>query len=87
MNRMQTHLSQPDEKLTEIPTTQRRPAARPIDSYFQTHCDRNTAIIEAYRSGEHTMKAIAGHVGLHYSQVSRIINHTTKKAQERPHSL
>ena len=81
VDRMQAHLLKPNEQLSEIPMTQRRPVARPIDFYFRS--DRDDAIIEAYRSGEYTMKAIADHVGLHYSRVSRIINQAASKARDK----
>ena len=70
---MQTHIVKRNEQLSEIPMSQRRPVARQINSYFEVHNDRDTAIVEAFRTGDYTMKAIADFAGLHYSRVSRII--------------
>jgi len=81
VERMQAHVSKSNEELSEVPTSQRRPVAKPVDFYFQTHNDRDTAIVEAFRSGGYTMKEIADHVGLHYSRVSRIIARPPLKAR------
>ncbi len=67
-----------DRHLSEIPKTQRRPVAQPLNWYFKKHKDRDTAIFEAFRSGDYSMRAIGDHVGLHYSRISRIIGLTEK---------
>lgn len=59
--------------LDEIPATQRRAPAKPLEHYARTHRRRDEAIEAAYRSGGYSMKAIGEHFGLHYSMVSRIV--------------
>jgi putative transposase len=58
--------------LSEVPRAQRRAQARALADYAQSH-ERDEAIALAYLSGHHTMAAIAGHFGLHYTTVSRLI--------------
>lgn len=62
-----------NQHLSEIPKIQRRPVAQPLTWYFQNHNHRDTAIVEAFRSGGYSMRVIGDHVGLHYSRISRII--------------
>ncbi|WP_375057980.1 hypothetical protein [Zobellella sp. DQSA1] len=59
--------------LTEIPSTQRRPLAKPLEYYVNMASSRNEAIAQAYASGGYSMKALGEFFGLHYSRVSRII--------------
>lgn len=66
-------------ELSEIPATQRRPPPKPIEHYDCDHKLRNDAIVEAYKSGGYTLKAIGKYFGLHYSTVSGIVkNHKSK---------
>jgi putative transposase len=68
-----------DKELSEIPSSQRRPAPKPLAKYKNASEDRNTAIISAYQSGGYTLKEIGDYFGLHYSSVSGIIrNHKSK---------
>lgn len=68
-----------DKELSEIPSTQRRPLAKPLDEYQAINTSRNAAIIESYQSGGYTLKEIGEHFGLHYSTVSGIIrSHKSK---------
>ena len=68
-----------DKELSEIPSSQRRPAPKPLAEYKNASEDRNTAIISAYKSGGYTLKEIGDYFGLHYSSVSGIIrNHKSK---------
>ena len=64
----------PDDKdLSEIPSSQKRPLAKPLD-YFSGHiADRDEAIVSAFKSGGYSMKQIGEHFGLHYSRISRIV--------------
>ena len=62
-----------DSDLSEIPSTQKRRLAKPIADYLKTAATRNQGINAAYQSGGYSMKAIADHIGLHYSSVSKII--------------
>lgn len=43
-------------------------------SYYQTHYSDQGAIRAAYASGEYTLKQIAEHFGIHFSEVSRVLN-------------
>lgn len=61
--------------LSEVPFKQRRALPKPIAHYSETHKDRDAAIVAAYASGGYSQKEIADHFGLHYSCISRIINH------------
>ena len=63
-----------DQRLSEIPKTQRRPVARPLIWYFKKHRDRDAAIFEAFTRGGYNMREIGDHVGLHYSRISRIVS-------------
>lgn len=59
--------------LSEIPRVQRRSPAKPLQYYEETYQDSRRGMMEAYRSGEYTMKEIAGFFNVHYSTVSRAI--------------
>lgn len=67
-----------DQRLSEIPKTQRRPVARPLIWYFKKHRDRDAAIFEAFTRGGYNMREIGDHVGLHYSRISRIVSQIEK---------
>lgn len=58
--------------LGEIPRAQRRMLTQSLTE-FERRYDRNEAMARAYMSGQHTMAAIAGHFGVHYSTVSRMV--------------
>jgi putative transposase len=58
----------------EIPRAQRRPIARPLAEYVSyASGNKAAAMVNAYRSGEHSMSAIARAFGVHYSTVSRAV--------------
>lgn len=65
--------------LTEIPSTQRQPLAKPLEYYVNMASSRNEAIVQAYASGGYSMKALGEFFGLHYSRVSRIIREAKGK--------
>ena len=81
VDRMQGFMANPNEQLSEIPASQRRPVAPPLEDFFQAHTDRDKAILEAFRSGGYTMKAIGDFVGIHYSRVSRIVSRLQTEAR------
>ena len=58
----------------EIPRTQRRPIAKPLDYYQDKHKDAKQAMVAAYSTGDYTMQALADYFGVHYATVSRAIN-------------
>ncbi len=68
-----------DRDLSEIPKSQRRKKPKSLSSYEKNSQDRNEAIITAYKSGGYSMKELGDYFGLHYSRVSRIINHEKAK--------
>ena len=75
---MQSMIEQ-DKDLCEVPRSQRRPTAQPIEYYESRSKSRNDAIVETYRSGGYNLKQIGEHFGLHYSTVSGIVkNHKSK---------
>lgn len=61
------------QRLDEFPTSQYRPAPRPLDQYLLDAGYRDDAIVEAYASGGYTLQEIGDHFGLHYSRISKII--------------
>ena len=62
--------------LSEIPRAQRRPPAKSLRYYEENYQDRKRGIVEAYRTGDYTMKDIADYFNVHYSTVSRAIKKT-----------
>ena len=62
--------------LSEIPRAQRRPPAKSLHYYDENYQDRKRGIVEAYRTGDYTMKDIADYFNVHYSTVSRAIKKT-----------
>jgi len=68
------------KKLSEVPSSQRRPRPKTLKQYVATSPDRNSAICAAYRSGGYTLKEIGDYFGLHYSTVSGIIKNQKSKA-------
>jgi REP element-mobilizing transposase RayT len=77
VHRMQGHL-QDVEVLAEVPKVQRRPSPLALQFYAETHPDKRSAMVAAYRSGGYTMKAVADHFGVHYSTVSRAVRRDEK---------
>lgn len=64
--------------LTEIPRAQRRPKAKPLPHDASRYQDTKRLMVDAYATGDYTMKQIAEHFTVHYSTVSRAI----KKAEQ-----
>jgi len=75
---MQQHIEKA-ETLSEIPSSQHRPMARPLADYLEMEGDRNSGITRAYESGNYSLKEIGDHFGLHYSRVSRIVRMAKNK--------
>lgn len=69
---MQRQIEGDDAALAEVPRLQRRAAAKPLAEYEANH-RRDEAMALAYASGDHSMKAIAQHFGVHYATVSRAV--------------
>ena len=72
------HKIEKDADLSEIPSSQKRKAAKPLRYYEKKYKDRDTAILSTYASGGYSMKEIGDYYGLHYSRVSRIIKAKSK---------
>jgi putative transposase len=72
VERMQALAEQEGSALSEVPRQQRRPAAKPL-SWYAAELPRDEAMAAAYASGDHTMKTIAEHFGVHYATVSRAV--------------
>ena len=70
--RMQKKIA-PTDTLSEVPRAHRRAPAKPLAYYASHHSNQKSAMVAAYQSGGHTMKAIAEHFGLHYATVSRAV--------------
>jgi REP element-mobilizing transposase RayT len=71
IKKMQAQIAK-QPSLDEIPRAQRRALTQPLADFEQRY-DRNEAIARAYLSGQHTMAAIAGHFGVHYTTVSKLV--------------
>jgi REP element-mobilizing transposase RayT len=67
------------ERLSEIPSSQRRPLAKSLQSYVESASSRNEAIKLAYASGGYSLSEIGDFFGLHYSRISRIVRETKRK--------
>lgn len=72
VEQMQTLLDS-DKSLDEVPSSQRRPLAKPLRDYERSAESRNGAIVAAWLSGGYKMTEIAEYFGLHYSSVSKIV--------------
>ena len=59
--------------LLEIPFKQRSAAPLPLTEYQAQSVDKHQAIYNACRSGGYTQKQVGDYLGLHYSQISRIV--------------
>lgn len=80
VKKMQTQIEK-KPALDEIPRAQRRLLVQPLADFERRH-DRNEAIARAYLSGQHTMAAIAGHFGVHYTTVSRLVREYEDSAKK-----
>lgn len=75
VERMQKELDE-NADLSEIPRVQRRPPTKPLVYYVGRYKDKKRGMVEAYHTGEYTMKAIAEQFEVHYSTVSRAIKNS-----------
>ena len=68
-----------EQYFPELQRSMVRAEPKALLDYESASGDRNSAIIEAYRSGGYTLREIGDHFGLHYSTVSGIIrDHKSK---------
>jgi REP element-mobilizing transposase RayT len=56
-----------------IPRSQRRRPAPPLEAIVAEHPERNAAIVAAYATGAYSYREIADHFGLHPATVGRVI--------------
>lgn len=71
VERMQTVLPG-GGRMDEVPHLQRRARAKSLARY-ESEDERDVAMALAYNSGDHTMKTIAAHFGVHCATVSRVV--------------
>lgn len=60
----------------ELSAAQSKPRmkAKSLDHYRQMAKSRNEAIQKAFASGGYNMKEIGDYFGVHYSEISRVVN-------------
>lgn len=56
-----------------IPRSQRRPPAPPLKEIADAHSNRDEAMCAAWATGEYSYVQIAGHFGLHFTTVGRVV--------------
>ena len=56
-----------------IPKTQRRPPAPPLEKLAQAHVNRNETIVAMYTTGEYSYSQIAAFFNIHFTTVDKII--------------
>lgn len=83
VDEMQRRIDGPD-RLSEIPSSQRRPLAKSLKHYADVASSRNEAIVLSYASGGYRMKEIGNFFGLHYSRVSRIVREAKRNTDLIP---
>jgi putative transposase len=80
VKRMQTKSRLNQSKARKLPKAKRSIASKQqLQAYLARRPDRDSGIADAYRKGGCTMTAIADHVGLSVSQVSRIIRNVESR--------
>ena len=71
--RMQALIVKDTGNAKDIPRSQRRAAAKPIDYYLKRNKDRDAGIRAAVMEGQHSMTDVGKVLGLTVSRVSRIV--------------
>ena len=71
-----------DTNIKEVPRMQRRPLAQTLDYYSSHYTNPKQGMVEAYSSGDYSMKQIADWFGVHYSTVSRAVNAAAGQMRE-----
>ncbi len=59
--------------VVNIPVAQTRPPADSLKEISGRHSNRNTAIIEAHKTGEYSYQTIAEYFGMHFTSIGRIV--------------
>jgi len=70
---LQSNLKGNSELINEIPKTQRRPPAEPLEFYKNNYQNRKEGMRLAFKTGDFTLQQIATIFGVHYSTVSRTV--------------
>jgi putative transposase len=73
VERMRSKSGSDQPNARKVPRAQRVAPKQRLSAYLARRRDRDSGIADAYRIGGYTMTAIADHVGLSISQVSRVI--------------
>ena len=68
------------EASAEVPRAQRRAPPHSLEWYAAEAPGRDAAMLAAWRSGDHTQQALAGHFGVHYTTVSRVLKRLARQA-------
>ena len=62
-----------DADLIEVPRVQRRLGTFTLQDKMAENPDRDVGILEAYQTGQFSMKEVGLQFGLHYSRISRML--------------
>ena len=73
-NVFKNHVDKSEEELAKIKRLERMPMVKDISSYFPRSKTRNVGIVNAFKSGNFTLKEIGDNYGVHYSTVSWVVN-------------
>jgi DNA-directed RNA polymerase specialized sigma24 family protein len=68
-----------DKESVLSPKMQRRPKAKPLIYYVELYKDKRRGMVEAYQTGDYTMKEVAEQFDVHYSTVSRAIKYAEEQ--------
>lgn len=71
------------DELSEAPKLQRSPLSNTRDEHRQAAADLNDAMALTFLSGARSMKAIGGHFGIHYMNVSHAVHAYEKGCAKR----
>lgn len=83
VERMHARLGTDAMQSKDIPREQRRRASPSIDQYLEHRLGRDHGIHRAVMEGQHSLTAVAAHVGLSVSRVSRIVTQLEKDAKDK----
>ena len=73
-NVFRKYVDKDEDVLKEIKKLERRPLVKSLSTFFPKAKDRNAGMINAFNSGNFTLKEIGDYCGVHYSTVSRVVN-------------
>lgn len=73
VEQMQARLDKTQRQDVQIPAAHRRPVAPTLKQIEKASTDRNAAIVRAHATGAYSYQQIAGHFGIHFTTVGRIV--------------